>query len=139
MEWILPDQAVREDSDIGTDVENAAKVVFCCWEAIERHMDEDDVAAAISLLSRLLSSSIGKVDPELELNSRIRLAELCSMYSQLQTVSLEQLSRAVRPFLFPPKSQHRTDAFLAVDFDWLLEIRQFRSYKITGVENESDD
>lgn len=108
MDWILPEAVPFEHFYDKHDVEEVRALVYCCWEVVERYKGQRNWTAAAGLLDRLLSSSFGTMISEFELHSRLRLADICSMFPQLYRTGLEQLKRVVRSLYLPTFSRYLT-------------------------------
>lgn len=101
MDWPLPHNFSEDQPGLSSEV--VVEVVACLWAAAERYQTQGDSANAILVLSKLICSRFGCSSLEVELGTRLRLAELCSTQIEYCEIALEQLNRAVRHFrLFQP-------------------------------------
>lgn len=96
MQWDIPDTDPIQSRNIQPSDFHASEIVYVCWRVAEKHIQAHKFGEAAILLERLLASPYGCTSPELELNSRIRLAWLYSTNSSLIRVAVEHIERAVR-------------------------------------------
>lgn len=96
MDWSLQNTFSEDYRDSSS--ETVTEVVACLWAASERFHNQGDSTNAILVLSKLICSRFGCASLEVELGTRLRLAELCSTRVEYCEIAMEQLNRAVRHF-----------------------------------------